>query len=146
MIGKLGRNFAFPIFVIVFDLCGCQSIGGRKIAVQIRDASQIHGGEAVYMAGLRVGSTSEPRLVNGVAHVPVTIDRAHKEGFPGGSVFLLRSDPNEKSKMAFLITSCTKAPADKLDPNLFLGAPTRIEFVATCGAEIAKEFFNDFPK
>ena len=114
--------------------------------VQIRDAGGLRGGEAVYMAGIRIGSTGEPRLVNGVAHVPVTIYRAHKDALPGGSVFLLSPDPNEKSRQAFLVTACSQGQRDQKDPEVFAGAPTQIEFIAMCGVEKAKELLQDLAK
>ena len=147
MSGKPGRDVSVGVLLaFVFGISGCQTLGSRKVVVQIRDAGGLRGGEAVYMAGIRIGRTGEPRLVNGTANVPVTIYREHKDALLSGSVFLLSPDPNEKPRLAFRVTACSQLKQDKADPDVFAGAPTQIEFIAMCGVEKAKELLQDLAK
>ena len=134
------------LLVFAISVFGCKSIGGRKIAVQIRDASGLHGGEAVFMAGIQIGDAGEPRLVNGVAQVPVAIYRAHKEAVLSGSIFLIILDPNEKAKLALSVTTCSQGRSEKGDPEVFKGASTQIEFITMCGTEKVKELLQDLTK
>jgi hypothetical protein len=136
----------FALLVFAFGVSGCQNLGGRRITVQIRDADGLRGGEAVYMAGVRIGTTDEPLLVNGTAHVPVTIYRAYKEALPSGSIFLISPDPNANARLALIGTGCSQSQQGRANRDVYDGASTRIEFIAMCGMGEAKELLKNLTK
>lgn len=125
---------------------GCSRIGGRTISVEFRDAEGLSGGEAVYLAGVRVGTAQEPRLVNGHAVVPVIIYRQHKDAVPAGTVFLLKRDPQDASRFALAGAVCSSPSPGQKPPDTYPGARNRIEFLAVCGAAKAAELYQELTR
>lgn len=124
----------------------CDRIGGKKIAVDFRSAEGIKGGEAVYAAGVKIGTTGEPTLVGGRALVPVTLERKHKEALAAGAVFLVKTDPSDARKLSLAATSCGEGRPGQVPPDTYRGASNGLELVAMCGAEKAKQLFEELTR
>jgi MlaD protein len=129
-------------------LVGCNRIGGRTITVEFRNAEAVHAGEAVYLAGVKIGQVSdEPSLVNGRARVPVLIDRRNKDGVPGDAVFLVKADPTEPTRqclVAYSLGSGDPRPADSNSP--YVGVSNSAELMLTLGAEKANKLWKEWTK
>jgi hypothetical protein len=132
----------------VFLLCvvGCARIGGRSISVAFRSAEGLRGGEAVYLAGVRIGEAHEPKLVSGRAVVPVTIYRQYKDAVPAGTVFVLKRDPRDANRFALAGTTCSSAPPGQKPPELYRGVRNQREFLAVCGAAKAAELYEELTR
>jgi hypothetical protein len=154
-----------------FLLCvvGCARIGGRSISVEFRSAEGLRGGEAVYLAGVRIGEAHEPKLVSGRAVVPVTIYRQYKDAVPAGTVFVLKRDPRDANRFALAGTTCSSAPPGQKPPEeyqalkfvhdpfasappgqkppeLYRGVRNQREFLAVCGAAKAAELYEELTR
>jgi hypothetical protein len=138
--------FSICVIIAVASMLGCDRIGGRSIMVEFRNAEGIRGGEAVYIAGVRVGTTGEPSLANGKARIPVTLGRKHKDAVPAGAVFLIKADPTDARKFSLGATTCVGGPPSQTPPEIFRGANSRLELVAMCGLDAAKQLFQEFSK
>ncbi|MGC8795190.1 MAG: MlaD family protein [Bryobacteraceae bacterium] len=125
---------------------GCSRIGGRTIGVEFRSAEGLRGGEAVYLAGVRVGTAHEPRLESGHAVVPVTIYRQHKDAVPAGTVFLLKRDPQDASRFALAGAVCSSGSPGQKPPETYQGVRNQIEFLAVCGAAKAAELYEELTR
>ena len=144
---NLNLKFA-AVAAYLVGLSGCAYIGGKKIAVDFRNAEGLHGGEAVYLAGVKIGRvTGEPFLVNGQARVPVQLARRNDAGVPAGSVFLLKTDPGDPRKqclVAYSLGSSATAP-EGAEP-IFVGVGSRAELLVMLGAEKANRFWEELTK
>lgn len=140
------RNIGCALAIVA--LVSCASFGGRKILVEFRNAEGIRGGEAVYLAGVKVGKvTDEPSVANGKARVPVHIESKHKDGIPAGTVFLIMADPND-SKVQCLIgyaLGSVSPPAGGAEV-LYVGASNKAELVLMLGTEKASKLWEEFTK
>ncbi|MFZ5926309.1 MAG: MlaD family protein [Acidobacteriota bacterium] len=125
---------------------GCSRLGGRVISVEFRNAEGLRGGEAVYLAGVRVGTAHEPKLVKGHAVVPVSIYRQHKDAVPAGTVFLLRRDPQDANRFCLAGTVCSSPSPGQKPPDTYPGARNRIEFSGVCGAAKAAELYEELTR
>ncbi len=131
-----------------FALASCDRIGGRSITVEFRNAEGVRGGEAVYLAGVKIGHvTDEPAVANGKARVPVLIGLKHKDGIPSGTVFLLTADPND-SKMLCLVAYSLDSGSPRAGgaEALYVGASNKAELVLMLGAEKASKLWEEFTK
>jgi len=139
-----------PKLVVVtlglFIAAACDRIGGRRVEVEFRTAEGISGGEAVYLAGVRIGTTGEPTLVGGRARVPVNLDRKHKNSLAAGAVFLIKADPADARKLSLTAAACGNGGRIKQSEELYKGASNRLEFIALCGAEQAKQLFEELTR
>lgn len=124
----------------------CDRIGGRRVDVEFRSAEGISGGEAVYFAGVRIGTTGEPTLEGGRARVPVNLDRKHKNSLAAGTVFLIKADPADSRKMSLTAAACGDSARTQKNEELYKGASNRLEFIALCGAEQAKQLFEELTR
>jgi hypothetical protein len=131
------------ITLLVLRLSGCERMAGRSITVEFRNAEGLRGGEAVYLAGVRVGTAGKPKLSAGHAIVPVTISRRHRDAVPGGTVFLLKRDPQDSSRFALTGVVCSETPPGQQPPRSYRGARNRLEFLGMCGAAKAAEIFEE---
>jgi len=127
-------------------LSGCERMAGRSITVEFRNAEGLRGGEAVYVAGVRVGTAGKPELSAGHAIVPVTLSRQHKDAVPAGTVFLLKHDPQDSSRFALAGAVCSESPPGQQPPRSYRGARNRLEFVGMCGAAKAAEIFEELTR
>jgi hypothetical protein len=136
------------VFVAFAALVGCDRIGGRTITVEFRNAEGVRGGEAVYIAGVKVGRvTDEPSLVNGRARVSVLISRKNKHGVPAGTVFLLKADPSEPSKQCLVAYSLGSGPAPPEGSEAsYVGVSSRAELLFMMSAEKATKFWEGLTK
>ena len=134
--------------VIAFaSVLGCDRIGGRSIVVEFRNVEGIRGGEAVYIAGVRVGTTGEPTLLaNGKARISVALGRKHKDAVPAGAVFLIGADPSDAKKLSLDAVACVDGAPNQTPPEVYRGASSRLELVAMCGVDKAKQLFQELTK
>ena len=145
-------RFAFLVTVIASAtlavLTGCDRIGGRSIIVDFRDAEGVRGGDAVYLAGVKIGQvTDQPAIANGRARVPVLIGRKHKDGVPQGSVFLLKIDPADSTRkclVAYFLVS--PAPSTGGSAAHYAGASNRAELVLMLSADKAAKLWEELIK
>ncbi len=139
--------FAY-LFVAFAALLGCDRVGGRSITVEFRNAEGISGGEAVYLAGVKIGHVSDgPALLNGKARVPVLITRKNKDSVPGGTIFLLKADPSEPEKqclVAYSPGSNTESP--KGSGAVYVGVTNRAELLLMMSSEKANKFWEELTK
>lgn len=145
------KNLNLKLAVVAACLVGisaCTYIGGKKVSVDFRDAEGLRGGEAVYVAGVKIGRVSdEPSLVNGRARVPVQLSRRNKDGVPAGSVFLLKADPNDPRKQCLVAYSLgSGAPAREGPEPIYVGVSNRAELLLMLGAEKANKFWGEMTK
>jgi hypothetical protein len=138
--------FHFVLVLVLWALSGCQTIGGKVINVEFRSAEGLRGGEAVYLAGIHVGITGEPVLSNGKARVPVTIFRKSKEAIPPRTVFLIKTDSTDSTKLSLVGTACATTSAVQVPVTLYRGASNQIEFLLECASEKAREIWEGFSK
>ena len=129
-------------------LTGCDRIGGRSITVEFRDAEGVRGGDAVYLAGVKIGQvTDQPSVANGRVRVPVLIGRKHKDGVPAGSVFLLKTDPNDSTRKCLVGYFLTPgSPPAGGAAALYMGASNRAELVLMLGADKAGKLWEELTK
>jgi len=134
------------IVVAFASMLGCDRIGGRSIAVEFQKAEGIRGGEAVYIAGVRVGTAGEPTVANGKARIPVALGRKHKDAIPPGAIFLIRPDPSDAKKLSIEGSACVDGPPSQTAQVMYRGASSRLEFIAMCGVDKGKQWFQEFSK
>ncbi len=134
--------------VVGATFLGCGRIGGRTITVDFRNAEGVHGGQAVYSAGVKIGQvTDEPSLVNGRARVPVLVGRRDKDGIPADAVFLVKTDPNDPTKqclVAYSLGSGNPRPADSDAP--YIGVSNSAELLLMLGTEKATKLWEEWTK
>jgi len=130
---------ALATALVVPLFCGCQSVGGRTITVEFRSSEGLRGGDAVYLAGVQIGETSEPTVVAGKSRVPVALYRKHKDAVPAGTVFLLTTDEKRPERKCLVGYGAVLSSKGKESPGIYSGAANWIELVALVGAEKAKE-------
>jgi len=126
--------------------CGCEGVGGRSVLVEFRNAEGIVGGESVYYAGVKIGITQAPAIVDGRAQVHVKIDRKNLDTIAPGAIFLAKTDPLDPRKTALFVSACSDRQPGQVQPDLFRGASSRLEFVGMCGAERARQLWDEFTK
>lgn len=135
-------------FVVLIGLVGilaapgCDWLGAKRVTVEFRNAEELKGGESVYLAGVKIGVAGAPALTDGRAQVPVFLARKYKNALASGSVFLIEADPSDARKTALIAFSCSKGSPGQIPPDPYKGAANRLEFMALCGAEKAKQLFN----
>ena len=136
------------IIVALASMLGCDGIGGRTITVEFRNAERVRGGEAVYLAGVKVGRVSdEPYSINGRARVPVLIGRKNKNGVPAGTVFLLKADPSEPQKQCLIAYSLgSGSPPPDSSKDLYFGVSNRAELLLMLGSEKASKIWGEITK
>jgi hypothetical protein len=146
------RKLAFFVAVIgtatLAVLTGCDRFGGKTITVEFRNAEGVHDGEAVYLAGVKVGRVAaEPSLVDGRARVPVLIGRKNKNGVPAGTVFLLKADPNDPRKQCLVAYSLGSGPPPPEGPAaIYVGVNNRAELLLMMGGEKANKLWEELTK
>jgi len=143
------KRYTLKLVVVtvgLFIAAACDRIGGRRVSVEFRNAEGLRGGEAVYLAGVRVGTAGKPELSAGHAIVPVTISRQHKDALPAGTVFLLKRDPQDSSRFALAGAVCSESPPGQQPPRSYRGARNRLEFLGMCGAAKAAEIFEELTR
>ena len=122
---------------------GCQRLGGRTVRVEFRSVEGILGGEVVYLAGIAIGETGEPRLVEGHAVVPVMLFRPHRDALPPNAVFLLKSDRIREGRNCLTVY---RGSPDRTPParrEVFSGASNRFELILLLGAELADQTWKE---
>ena len=136
------------VFVAFAALVGCDRIGGRTITVEFRNGEGVRGGDAVYIAGVKVGHvTDEPSLLNGRARVSVLISRKNKDAVPAGTVFLLKADPSEPQKQCLVAYSLGSGTAPPQGSEAsYVGVSNRAELLLMIGAEKATRFWEGVTK
>lgn len=138
------KFLSFAIWVLMWS--GCNRFGGRTVSVEFRSAEGLRGGEAVYLAGVRVGTSGEPKLVRGRAVVPVTLHRRHKDAVPAGTVFLLKPDPQDARRFCLAGAVCAGEVMGQQSPGSYRGARNQIEFIAICGSARAAEILKELTR
>src|ERR1035441_4563976 len=116
-----------PMAVLAAAFSGCQTVGGRTITVELRSSEGLRNGDSVYLAGVQIGESGGPTVVDGKSHVPVQLYRQHKDAVPAGTVFLITGDDKRTDHKCLIGYAAVLANGGKVPGELFSGATNWIE-------------------
>jgi hypothetical protein len=124
-------------------IAGCQSIGGRTVLVDFQSAEGIASGQPAYFAGVQVGTTKDPTVVEGRARIPVRLWRRYRDALPVSAVFAVGDDPNQPTSRALLGYPVGTIPR-RLENGVevYQGVSCELELAVLIGAEKARELMN----
>jgi hypothetical protein len=131
--------------VVVFFLAGSSrinSIGGRTIRVEFRDAAGVTPGIAVYSGGIEVGQVLRPQVMNGRATVPVRLYRGQDQAIASGTVFLISEDPNRPGQHCLLGYAVSFSPDPSRPDEVYSGAASRLEMIALIGLDKVRKYLQ----
>lgn len=123
----------------------CERIGGKTIQVEFRSAEGIGKDQPVYFAGVRIGWTGEPSIIEGRAMVPAYLARRHRDALPIGCVFVITEDPNKPGERALVghdVGSIQRQMKDGTE--VYPGVGNEVELALMIGAQKAKDFWKVF--
>jgi hypothetical protein len=105
----------------------------------MKDASGLQRGTSLYLRGVNVGSTRDPRVEPGGAIIEADLNGRASSGIPPCTEFVVKTDPVQPQKNA-LIAVLHDQPADPLTcrDGVYAGFPSES---ARMGAK-AGEIFN----
>jgi len=126
---------------IVFTAGGCDRLFGHQIEVVFRTVDGLESGDAVYLRGIRIGTTGTPFLRDGSAVVPVYV--RDLSVLPSrGVIFLLSDDPRDPNRKGLVGLSIGSDPTASARPRIYQGASNELELALLVGASKAKQLFN----
>jgi hypothetical protein len=137
------RRIAACLCCLLFLLGGCDRALGKKVYVDFRAAEGFDGGESVYLAGIRIGTTGDPELVGGHARVPVYLSLKRKDALPDGAVFVVQDDSNKQSAKCLVAYDLGEVVGkQRKEPGVYPGASSPLEAAIVIGAEAAKRLME----
>jgi hypothetical protein len=138
------RQVAISLIVVAvaFSAAGCDRLVGHRLEVVFRTVDGLESGAAVYLRGIRIGTTGTPFLRDGSAVVPVYV--RDLSALPSrGVVFLLSVDPHDPNRKGLLGFSLGSDSVISTRPRLYQGASNELELVLLVGASKAKQLLNE---
>jgi len=121
---------------------GCDRLFGHRLEVVFRMVDGLESGDAVYLRGIRIGTTGTPFLRDGSAVVPVYV--RDLSALPSrGVVFLLSDDPRDANRKGLLGFSLGSDSVTSARPRVYRGASNELELALLVGASKARQLLNE---
>lgn len=149
--GGFARRVSLRLAVLALvlgGLGGCDYLAGRTVSVEFASAPGIQAEEPVYFAGVLVGKTGEPQIVQGKVHVPVQLMRRHKDALPKTTAFAISTVPDGSEERCLVGHDVGAVlPVDAVGADgVYRGFATEFELTLLVGAKKAKDFFESLPR
>ena len=122
---------------------GCERIGSRTVQAEFRSVEGLGSERPVYLAGVQIGTTGVPIVVDGRAQVPIRIWHSQRDALPLDSVFAIATDPNLPSELCLIVYEVPSLiPRDENGTQVFPGASTEMELAVLIGVEKARALWE----
>lgn len=122
----------------VLGSAACQRIGGRSVTVEFRSAPEVRQGDAVYVAGVRIGEVCRIAVTRGTAQVSVRIDRRHRNALASGMIFLLGRDDAEPGRSCLVGYVLRRQEPVAQSDGVYPGVSSRLELLLRLGDDAAR--------
>lgn len=143
--GGAALSRAVGLCLLVVIGCGCDRLLGSRIEINFRSVEGLRSGDAVYSAGVRIGTTGVPFARDGRAIVPVYV--RDLEALPAkGAIFFLTDDHNRQGRKSLAAISLGSDSASLTRERVYKGASTELELVAMVGSAKARQILSDLFK
>lgn len=143
--GTLLKAHIVVLCVLAVIGCGCDRFLGDRIEVSFRNVEGLNSGDAVYLAGVRIGTTGTPLARDGRAIIPVYV-RNLKMLPAKGAVFFLTNDLNRQGSKRLVVISLGSDPSVITRERAYNGASTELELAALVGSAKARQILSDLFK